>query len=52
MNELRELSGRLRAIVGLEHDQVGVCPLRADSSPQPLEHYERFNKKEGGENAT
>ncbi|MCX6843077.1 MAG: DUF169 domain-containing protein [candidate division WOR-3 bacterium] len=44
MNDLRQLSDRLRTVIGLEHDAVGVFLLNADSDLKPFENYERVQR--------
>ena len=44
MSDLRQMSDRLRAIVGLEHDPVGVFLLKADSDLKPFENFERVQR--------
>lgn len=44
MSDLRQLSDRLRALIGLEHDPVGVFLLKGDTDLKPFEGFERVKR--------
>ncbi|MEO0086256.1 MAG: DUF169 domain-containing protein [candidate division WOR-3 bacterium] len=44
MSDMRQLSDRLRAAIGLEHDPVGVFLLKPDADLKPLEGFERVKR--------